>query len=297
MERCHAEMLQAADEAEAAHQDPALGLRARILAQAAWVQEHPGIYKVMHEARSACLSRRSASTRTTAAVQRCMDAGAASPGDAATVALDLRRPSSACCLCRSMSLTCPGRPSPSKPTDSSPSSSDSLTRPVVPHGCPARAPSRRALTSMPRRGVTSTPATKRPPVRAQHPVRSGRTRRSSQLLLVSGFAVSSACRTARRRRSLPRRNSSSVRLRIVVSARRKVSTWPRKSARVAGYVSRTCSRASRRNPAARERLPRLLDGRERTDRPGGLRKPSDEFDPVRLQVPRRLVPVPGSPAG
>ncbi len=51
MERCHAEMLQAADEAEAAHQDPALGLRARILAQAAWVQEHPGLYKVMHESK------------------------------------------------------------------------------------------------------------------------------------------------------------------------------------------------------------------------------------------------------
>src|SRR6266567_1772577 len=51
MQRCHAEMLQTADEAEAAHQDPALGLRARILAQAAWVQEHPGIYKVMHESK------------------------------------------------------------------------------------------------------------------------------------------------------------------------------------------------------------------------------------------------------
>src|ERR1700740_1373585 len=31
MQRCHAEMVQAADEAEAAHEDPALGLRARIL--------------------------------------------------------------------------------------------------------------------------------------------------------------------------------------------------------------------------------------------------------------------------
>ena len=51
MERCHAEMLQAPDEAEAAHQDPALCLRARILAQAGWVQEHPGIYKVMHESK------------------------------------------------------------------------------------------------------------------------------------------------------------------------------------------------------------------------------------------------------
>src|SRR6202000_447062 len=31
MQRCHAEMLQAADDAEAAHQDPALGFRPRIL--------------------------------------------------------------------------------------------------------------------------------------------------------------------------------------------------------------------------------------------------------------------------
>ena len=39
------------------------------------------------------------------------------------------RPSSACCLCGPMSLICPGRPSPSKPIDSSPSSSDSRRRP------------------------------------------------------------------------------------------------------------------------------------------------------------------------
>ena len=84
MQRCHAEMLQAADEAEAAHRDPAPGLRARILAQAAWVQDHPGIYKVGMPFKGAAF------TRTTAAVQRCMDAGVASPGDAATVALDLR---------------------------------------------------------------------------------------------------------------------------------------------------------------------------------------------------------------
>jgi AcrR family transcriptional regulator len=90
MQRCHAEMLQAADDAEAAHQDPALGLRARILAQAAWVQEHPGIYKVMHESKVGMPFKEVAFTRTTAAVQRCMDAGVASPGDAATVALDLR---------------------------------------------------------------------------------------------------------------------------------------------------------------------------------------------------------------
>jgi hypothetical protein len=83
-------MLQAADEAEAAHQDPAPGLRARILAQAGWVQEHPGLYKVMHESKVGMPFKELLFTRTTAAVQRCMDAGVASPGDAATVALDLR---------------------------------------------------------------------------------------------------------------------------------------------------------------------------------------------------------------
>src|SRR6202008_2537447 len=90
MQRCHAEMLQAADEAEAAHQDPALGLRARILAQAAWVQEPPGLPQAMHESPVGLAFKAAAFTRTTAAVQRCMDAGAAPPGDAATVALDLR---------------------------------------------------------------------------------------------------------------------------------------------------------------------------------------------------------------
>src|ERR1700755_282341 len=90
MERCHSEMVQAADDAEAAHQDPALGLRARILAQAAWVQDHPGIYKVMHESKVGMPFKEVLFTRTTAAVQRCMDAGLAPPGDAATVALDLR---------------------------------------------------------------------------------------------------------------------------------------------------------------------------------------------------------------
>ena len=90
MERCHADMLNAADEAEAAQQDPALGLRARILAQAAWVQDHPGVYKVMHESKVGMPFKEAAFTRTTAAVQRCMDAGLAPSGDAATVALDLR---------------------------------------------------------------------------------------------------------------------------------------------------------------------------------------------------------------
>jgi AcrR family transcriptional regulator len=90
MERCHAEMLRATDDAEAAQPDPALGLRARILAQAGWVQDHPGLYKVMHESKVGMPFKEAAFTRTTAAVQRCMDAGLAPPGDAATVALDLR---------------------------------------------------------------------------------------------------------------------------------------------------------------------------------------------------------------
>jgi hypothetical protein len=69
---------------------PLSALRARILAQAAWVQEHPGLYKVMHESKVGMPFKEAAFTRTTAAVQRCMDAGVAPPGDAATVALDLR---------------------------------------------------------------------------------------------------------------------------------------------------------------------------------------------------------------
>ena len=90
MQRCHAEMLQAVDEAEAAQKDPASGLRARILTQAAWVRDHPGLYKVMHESKVGMPFKEAAFTRTTAAVQRCMDAGVAWPGEAAAVALDLR---------------------------------------------------------------------------------------------------------------------------------------------------------------------------------------------------------------
>jgi AcrR family transcriptional regulator len=72
MQRCHAEMVRAADDAEAAHQDPALGVRARILAQAAWVREHPGLYKVMHESKVGMPFKEILFTRTTAAVQRRM---------------------------------------------------------------------------------------------------------------------------------------------------------------------------------------------------------------------------------
>ncbi|GAA3293797.1 TetR/AcrR family transcriptional regulator [Dactylosporangium vinaceum] len=90
MHRCHTEMLKAADDADAAQPSPALGLRARILAQAAWVQDHPGLYKVMHESRVGMPFKEILFNRMTASIQRCMDAGVATPGDAATVALDLR---------------------------------------------------------------------------------------------------------------------------------------------------------------------------------------------------------------
>jgi AcrR family transcriptional regulator len=94
MQRCHEDMLRAATEAAARHEDPASRLRARILAQAAWAQANPGLYKVMHESE---VSRRpgmpfkaAVLAGTTAAVQECMDAGQAAAGDALTVALDLR---------------------------------------------------------------------------------------------------------------------------------------------------------------------------------------------------------------
>jgi AcrR family transcriptional regulator len=94
MQRCHEELVRVGDEAEAAHEDPAAQLRARVLAQAAWAQEHTGLYKVLHESkvhrRLGMPFKEVLVARTTAGVQRCMDAGIVPPGDAATVAIDLR---------------------------------------------------------------------------------------------------------------------------------------------------------------------------------------------------------------
>lgn len=94
MQRCHEELVRAGDQAEAAQQDPAARLRARVLAQAAWARNHPGLYKVLHESgvnrRLGTPFKEVLLARMTAAVQHCMDAGLAPPGDAATVALDLR---------------------------------------------------------------------------------------------------------------------------------------------------------------------------------------------------------------
>lgn len=94
MQRCHDQISQFADDAVKGEADPARELRMRILAHLAWSQEHPGIFKVMHESK---VSRRpgmpfkgEALARMTEAVRRCMDSGAAPPGDARAVALDLR---------------------------------------------------------------------------------------------------------------------------------------------------------------------------------------------------------------
>ncbi|WP_327000045.1 TetR/AcrR family transcriptional regulator [Dactylosporangium sp. NBC_01737] len=94
MQRCHEDMLRAATEAEGRHTDPAARLRARILAQAAWAQANPGLYKVMHESevsrQPGMPFKEAVLAGTVAAVQDCMDAGLAPAGDALTVALDLR---------------------------------------------------------------------------------------------------------------------------------------------------------------------------------------------------------------
>lgn len=91
---CHETLVETGDQAAAACADPASGLRARILAQAAWAQAHPGVYKVLHESavhrRLGMPFKRVLVERTAESVQACMDAGLAPPDDAATVAIDLR---------------------------------------------------------------------------------------------------------------------------------------------------------------------------------------------------------------
>jgi AcrR family transcriptional regulator len=94
LQRCHEQLVEAGDAAAAACGDPASALRARILAQAAWAQEHPGLYKVLHESkvhrRLGMPFKKVLVERTAAAVQACMDAGLAPADDAATVTIDLR---------------------------------------------------------------------------------------------------------------------------------------------------------------------------------------------------------------
>ncbi|MFI9812050.1 TetR/AcrR family transcriptional regulator [Saccharothrix variisporea] len=94
MARCHEDLVRVGDEAEARHDEPAARLRARILAQVAWAEQHPGLYKVLHESgvhrRLGMPFKEVLVARTRDAVQRCMDAGVAPADDADVVTIDLR---------------------------------------------------------------------------------------------------------------------------------------------------------------------------------------------------------------
>jgi AcrR family transcriptional regulator len=94
LNHCHDELTQAVADAEALHADPVAALRARTLVLGRWALKHPGLYKVLHEStlnqRTEMPFKQVLAERTTAAVQRCMDAGAVPVDDAATVAIDLR---------------------------------------------------------------------------------------------------------------------------------------------------------------------------------------------------------------
>jgi AcrR family transcriptional regulator len=94
LQQAHDELLAAVALAEEAEDDPRRRLQVRVLVLGAWASEHPGLYKVLHEStlnqRADMGFKELLARGTTAAVQRCMDAGLAAPDDAATVALDLR---------------------------------------------------------------------------------------------------------------------------------------------------------------------------------------------------------------
>jgi AcrR family transcriptional regulator len=94
LERCHRDLMRDLDQVETASADPVARLRARLLFLGAWVGRHSGLYKVLHEStlnqRTHLTFKQELADRTTAAVQRCMDAGVAPADDATAVSLDLR---------------------------------------------------------------------------------------------------------------------------------------------------------------------------------------------------------------
>jgi AcrR family transcriptional regulator len=94
LEQCTGDLMRDLDRAESAAGDPVARLRARLLFLGAWVRDHPGLYKVLHEStlnqRTHLAFKEDLAASATAAVQRCMDAGRAPADDAAAVALDLR---------------------------------------------------------------------------------------------------------------------------------------------------------------------------------------------------------------
>jgi AcrR family transcriptional regulator len=112
LEHCHTDLLQTVDQAESGAADPVAALRARAALLGAWSRAHPGLYKVLHE--STLNQRRDMSfkeemaKRTTAAIQRCMDAGLAPRGDAETVSLDVRTAVHGAVSLRSTNPNCPG---------------------------------------------------------------------------------------------------------------------------------------------------------------------------------------------
>ncbi|GAA4640210.1 TetR/AcrR family transcriptional regulator [Actinoallomurus vinaceus] len=94
LERCHRDLMRDLDQVEAASPDPVGRLRSRLLFLGTWVSRHSGLYKVLHEStlnqRTHLAFKEELAERTTAAVQRCMDAGLAPVDDAMAVSLDLR---------------------------------------------------------------------------------------------------------------------------------------------------------------------------------------------------------------
>ncbi|WP_433727535.1 TetR/AcrR family transcriptional regulator [Nocardia sp. CA-129566] len=94
LERYHADLVRAIDEAAAAVDDPVEQLRARIRVLGDWAHRHPGMYKVLHEStlnqRADMPFKRELTEGTAAAIRRCMDAGLAPADDPVSVMLDLR---------------------------------------------------------------------------------------------------------------------------------------------------------------------------------------------------------------
>jgi AcrR family transcriptional regulator len=94
LERSHRDLMHSLDEAEASTDDPVSQLRARLLFLGQWVQQHAGLYKVLHEStlnqRTHMAFKEELGERTTAAIRRCMAAGRGPDDDTAPVSLDLR---------------------------------------------------------------------------------------------------------------------------------------------------------------------------------------------------------------
>ncbi|MFL6075981.1 MAG: TetR/AcrR family transcriptional regulator [Mycobacteriales bacterium] len=96
LERCHDDLVAAAERGETAAADPAGQLREHTLRHVEWALRHPGLYKVLHEStlnqRIDMPFKRQLANRAVDLIQRCVDAGQAPPADPdpAAVALDLR---------------------------------------------------------------------------------------------------------------------------------------------------------------------------------------------------------------